>query len=170
MDGPGDEILPYPAFPTDQDRRIRVGDVLDDRPDGAHRRASVENREMVDEITLSNVLLRHRPVRVKPFKVHEPLLREGSQGGRTPGVDAARTNAESRSHSDRPPESATAYGEVQASGGPRTSTPTTANAMSRRVIRSVTLPESSEPRKRCRARRRSAPAAPQGRERLEHPF
>src|SRR5207245_6572647 len=36
VDGPGDEVLTYAAFPTDQDRRIRIGDVLDDRPDCPH--------------------------------------------------------------------------------------------------------------------------------------
>src|SRR5207237_124293 len=42
MDGAGDEVLAYAAFPAEQDRRIRVGDVLDDLADCPHRRAAVE--------------------------------------------------------------------------------------------------------------------------------
>ena len=55
MDGPGDEILTHAAFPKYQDRRISVGDVLDDRPDCPHLRASVEKRDVVGEVTLSSV-------------------------------------------------------------------------------------------------------------------
>src|SRR2546425_3275706 len=42
VDRPGDEVITHAALPTDQDRRIRVGDILDDRPDCPHLRASVE--------------------------------------------------------------------------------------------------------------------------------
>jgi len=42
MDGPGDEVLSHAAFATDQDRRIGVGDVLDDSHDCPHLRAPVE--------------------------------------------------------------------------------------------------------------------------------
>jgi hypothetical protein len=44
MYGAGDEILADAALAPDQDRRVRVGDILDDRPDGAHLRASVKER------------------------------------------------------------------------------------------------------------------------------
>ena len=56
VDGPGDEVLTYAAFPTDQDRRIRIGDVLDDRPDCPHLRASVEEWD-------ASIIRCQRPVR-----------------------------------------------------------------------------------------------------------
>src|SRR2546425_10048033 len=56
VDRPGDEVLTYAAFPTDQDRRIRIGDVLDDRPDCPHLRASVEEWD-------ASIIRCQRPVR-----------------------------------------------------------------------------------------------------------
>ena len=47
MDGSGHQILPDTAFTTDQDRRIRIGDILDDGHDGAHLGAAVEERAVV---------------------------------------------------------------------------------------------------------------------------
>jgi hypothetical protein len=45
MDGAGDEVFPDAALAPDQDCRVRVRDVLDDRPDGLHLRASVHQRD-----------------------------------------------------------------------------------------------------------------------------
>src|SRR5207253_2324567 len=44
MDGSGHQVFADAAFTPDQDRRIRIGDTLDDGPDGAHLGASVEER------------------------------------------------------------------------------------------------------------------------------
>src|SRR5262245_4848888 len=45
VDGPGDEVFPHTALAPDQDHRVGVRDVLDDRPDGLHLRASVHQRD-----------------------------------------------------------------------------------------------------------------------------
>src|SRR4030095_1965603 len=42
MQGAGDDIRADATLGSEQDRRVRVGDTLDDRPDGAHLRASIE--------------------------------------------------------------------------------------------------------------------------------
>src|SRR5438132_12893593 len=52
MDGPGDAVFAHPAFAAEQDRRIRVRDVLDDREDGPHPRASVVKWDVAPEIRL----------------------------------------------------------------------------------------------------------------------
>jgi hypothetical protein len=61
MDGSGHEVLPDPAFASNQHRCIRIRDVFDDRPDGAHLRAAVRERGV-----LFRVGRLHRP--------HEHLL------------------------------------------------------------------------------------------------
>src|SRR2546425_2582852 len=62
MEGPGDEVLAHATLSTDQHRRISIGDVVDDRPDGPHRGASVEQWAVVGELTLWHCL-RGPPVR-----------------------------------------------------------------------------------------------------------
>jgi hypothetical protein len=52
MNGSGHQILADATFTTDQDRRVRVGDTLDDRPDGAHLRAFVKERTVAGGIGL----------------------------------------------------------------------------------------------------------------------
>src|SRR5207244_4804373 len=47
MDGPGDQVLAHAALPPDQHRRVRVGDVLDDRQNGPHLRAAVPKLDSV---------------------------------------------------------------------------------------------------------------------------
>ena len=42
VDGAADEVLADSALAEKQDRRVGVGDVLDDTPDGPHRRAVFE--------------------------------------------------------------------------------------------------------------------------------
>src|SRR5262245_7183781 len=51
MDGPGDQVLPHAAFPTDQDRRIRMSNALDELPDRLHGRAEAEQWGVVDGST-----------------------------------------------------------------------------------------------------------------------
>ena len=43
MDGPGDELLARAALPLDEDRRVRLGDALDDPEDLAHRQGVAED-------------------------------------------------------------------------------------------------------------------------------
>jgi len=56
VNGPGDDIFANTGLPTDQDRRIGVGDLLDDPSDVAHLRASVEKLQVLIETTLSTAL------------------------------------------------------------------------------------------------------------------
>jgi len=63
MDDPADEVLSDAAFPMHQDRRIRVGDVLDECSDRSHLRASVQEGYVVGRMTLSTINLCQRPVR-----------------------------------------------------------------------------------------------------------
>jgi len=42
VDRSGDEVFADPAFATDQDRGVGVGNALDDRPDRSHPRVAVE--------------------------------------------------------------------------------------------------------------------------------
>jgi len=79
MDGPGDEVLAHAAFPANQDRRIRVGDVFDDRADCPHRRAALEKRDMMGETRLATIHLSQRTVSSGGLSsTHVRLLREGS--------------------------------------------------------------------------------------------
>ena len=57
MDSARDQIFSHAAFPSDQDRRVSVGDVLDDRPNRPHLRASIEQHDVVGERTLSGLCL-----------------------------------------------------------------------------------------------------------------
>ena len=52
MHGSSHQVLADAAFTADQDRRICIGDTLDDRPDGAHLRASVDERTVACGIGL----------------------------------------------------------------------------------------------------------------------
>src|SRR3989475_12649302 len=89
MEGPGDEVLAHATLSTDQHRRISIGDVVDDRPDGPHRGASVEQWAVVGELTLWHCL-RGPPVRYAGLiRIHGHLPREGSPtsgSGNLPGM------------------------------------------------------------------------------------
>ena len=90
MDGPGDEVLPRSRFPAEQDRRIRIGDALDDRADGLHRRAFFEDRGPVDEGTLESYRSHGNPLVVGPVSV-VPVSSRRSEGLRQrPAADARR--------------------------------------------------------------------------------
>src|SRR5262245_14737109 len=47
LDRAGDEVLADPALAANQHGRVRVGDIVDELPNGAHLRASVEERTLV---------------------------------------------------------------------------------------------------------------------------
>src|SRR5438046_10235664 len=89
MEGPGDEVLAHATLSTDQHRRISIGDVVDDRPDGPHRGASVEQWAVVGELTLWHCL-RGPPVRYAGLSsMHAHLPREGpptAGPGASPGT------------------------------------------------------------------------------------
>ena len=72
MDGAGDEILADAALAPEQDRRIRVGDVLDDRPDGPHPWASVQKRGSIRTHVplLAQGLDRHPILRFRTQSAH----------------------------------------------------------------------------------------------------
>jgi len=71
MDGSGHQVFADAAFTPDQDRRIRIGDTRDDRPDGAHLggfRRGMDSRVW------------DRP----PAHTRVPFRRRGSQQPRVP--------------------------------------------------------------------------------------
>jgi len=75
VDGTSHEVLSDPAFSAQQDGCIRIGNIFDDGPNGAHLRAPPENRDAVDEIMLANVTVDRRTVPcVSSFSLQEPLL------------------------------------------------------------------------------------------------
>jgi len=75
VDGTSHEVLSDPAFSAQQDGCIRIGNIFDDGPNGAHLRAPPENRDAVDEIVLANVTVDRRTVPcVSSFSLQEPLL------------------------------------------------------------------------------------------------
>src|SRR5207244_10860933 len=72
-DGTGDAIPAHAALAPDQDRRVGVGDTLDDPPDPPHRRASIKKRNV-------SVLPCQRPVRGDDLTgTHGRLPGHGSQ-------------------------------------------------------------------------------------------
>src|SRR3989475_10296731 len=78
MEGPGDEVLAPATLSTDQPRRISIGDVVDDRPDGPHGGAPVEQWAGVGELTLWHCF-RGPPVRYAGLiSIHGHHPREGS--------------------------------------------------------------------------------------------
>ena len=80
VDGPGNQVLTYAAFPTDQDCRIRIGDVLDDRPDCPHLRASVEEWD-------ASIIRCQRPIRwIDLITTHAHLSLSGKTSGPAPFV------------------------------------------------------------------------------------
>src|SRR4029453_10154610 len=50
--------IPDAAFTADQDRRIRIGDIRNERPDGAHLRASIEERTVARRLHDRNNAIR----------------------------------------------------------------------------------------------------------------
>ena len=77
---PGDEVFTHTALPTDQDRRIRIGDVLDDRPDCPHLRASVEEWN-------ATTVRRQRPIRwIDLITTHAHLSLSGKTSRPAPFV------------------------------------------------------------------------------------
>src|SRR6266403_5948085 len=48
MDGSRDEILAHPAFAANQDRCVGIRDIGDDRANGVHLGAALEQRGVVD--------------------------------------------------------------------------------------------------------------------------